>query len=57
MRFSDGMTFDTSGPLRIVRKSDGLYIVGNGLLLPVDDDDEANELIQKLSPINKKDGE
>jgi hypothetical protein len=57
MRFSDGMTFDTSGPLRTVRKSDGLYVIGNGLLLPVDDYAEANELIQKLSLINKKDGE
>ena len=57
MRFSDGMTFDTSGPLRTVRKSDGLYVVGSGMLLPVNDYAEANELIQKLKPINKKDDE
>ena len=57
MRFSDGMTFDTAGPLRTVRKSDGLYVVGNGMILPVNDYTEANELIQKLKPINKKDGE
>lgn len=31
LRFSDGMEFDTSGPLRKERRSDGLYIVGEGL--------------------------
>ena len=50
MRFSDGMTFDTSGPLRTVRKSDGLYVVGNGMLIPVNDYDEAEALIEQLSP-------
>ena len=50
MRFSDGMTFDTSGPLRTIRKSDGLYVVGNGMLVPVNDHDEAETLIEKLSP-------
>ena len=50
MRFSDGMSFDTSGPLRTVRKSDGLYVVGNGLLIPVSDYDEAETLIAELSP-------
>jgi hypothetical protein len=56
MRFSDGMTFDTSGPLRTVRKSDGLYVVGNGLLIPVNDRDEAEALIEQLSP-KQKEGE
>ena len=42
LRFSDGMEFDTSGPLRKERRSDGLYIVGEGKLIPVKDDEEAN---------------
>ena len=50
MRFSDGMTFDTSGDLRKVRKSDGLYVVGNGMLVPVNDDEEARNLIESLKP-------
>ena len=57
IRFSDGMSFDTSGPLRTVHKSDGLYVVGNGMLLPVNDYAEAEYLIKKLSPINKKENE
>jgi hypothetical protein len=29
IRFSDGTSFDVSGPHRIVRKSDGLYVIGH----------------------------
>jgi len=29
MKFSDGMEFDLSGPMRIEERSDGLYVVGN----------------------------
>jgi len=54
MRFSDGMTFDTAGPLRTVRKSDGLYVVGNGLLIPVNDYKEAKTLIEEFSPKAKE---
>jgi len=45
MRFNDGMKFDTSGPLRTVRKSDGLYVVGEGCLIPVNDHEEARSII------------
>jgi hypothetical protein len=54
VRFSDGMTFDTAGPLRTVRKSDGLYVVGNGLLIPVNDYKEAKTLIEEFSPKAKE---
>lgn len=52
MRFSDGMTFDTSGPLRIVRKSDGLYVVGQGLLIPVNTMEEGMEIIESYKKNN-----
>jgi len=47
LRFSDGMEFNTSGPLRITRRSDGLYVVGNGMLCAVDSPEEGRELIQR----------
>ena len=47
MKFSDGMTFDTSGKLRIVRKSDGLYVVGQGMLIPIDSVAEGKEIIRE----------
>ena len=52
--FSDGMSFDTTGPLRVVRKSDGYYVVGQGLLCPVDTDTEGQELIEELSHDKEK---
>ncbi len=49
MRFSDGMEFDTSGPLRITRRRDGYYVVGNGMLIPVADRDEAADFIRRFT--------
>ena len=48
MRFSDGMEINTDGELRIVRKSDGLYVVGEGYLIPVDSREEGEEEIRLL---------
>lgn len=48
MRFSDGMTFDTSGPLRLTRRRDGWYVIGKGMLLPVDSPEEGREIIAEM---------
>jgi len=48
MKFNDGMSFDTSGDLRIVRKSDGYYVVGEGWLIPVNDREEGKEVIEDM---------
>jgi hypothetical protein len=45
IKFTDGMEFDTSGPLRITRRKDGLYVVGEGTLTPVASMDEAREMV------------
>jgi hypothetical protein len=49
LRFSDGMSFDTSGPPRMVRKSDGLYVVGNGMMIPVNSEAEATATIKDMT--------
>lgn len=49
MRFNDGMSFDTSGPLRITVKSDGFYVVGQGMLIPIRDAKEGRQLIEQFS--------
>ena len=51
LKFSDGMEFDTSGDYRIVEKFDGLYVVGNGMLLPMDSREECNEFINNRKEI------
>jgi len=45
LEFSDGMKFDTSGPLRKEEREDGWYVIGNGMLIPVRDEQEADEYI------------
>lgn len=54
MRFSDGMTFDTEGKLRVTRRSDGYYVVGNGMLIPVDSREEGIEFIRRLEKRQEK---
>jgi hypothetical protein len=56
LKFNDGMSFDTSGPLRITRRSDGLYVVGQGMLIPVSDREEAKEIIEEMRDKNSDSG-
>ncbi len=48
LRFSDGVTFNTDGPLRVVRKFDGYYVVGKGMMCPVDSYKEGREWIKQM---------
>jgi len=50
IKFSDGMEFDTSGQTyRVIRKSDGWYVVGRGSLIPVDDCEDGYKVIDELN--------
>ena len=49
LKFSDGVTIDTSGPLRVTRKRDGYYVVGEGMSIPVDSREEGKEIIQEMT--------
>lgn len=48
LRFSDGISIDTRGPLRPLKLHDGWYVVGEGFLISVESLQEAEEVIQKL---------
>ena len=48
LKFSDGITIDTSGTLRIIKKIDGYYVIGRGLSCPVDSIKEGHEVIAML---------
>lgn len=48
LQFNDGVSFDTSGPLRIVRKFDGYYVVGQNMMCPVDSYEDGRKLIAKM---------
>ena len=49
IHFSDGVSFDTSGDLRIVKERDGYYVVGLGWLIPVRDIEEGKRVMLDLS--------
>jgi len=47
LKFSDGMEFDTSKPMHPEKRSDGWYVVGGGMLIPVDSEEEALQYIKQ----------
>lgn len=47
LKFSDGVNVDTSGPLRVLRLSDGLYVVGEGCMIPCDSPDECDTILMQ----------
>ncbi|MFC1572809.1 hypothetical protein ACFL6M_04340 [Candidatus Eisenbacteria bacterium] len=48
LRFTDGMEISTGGKLRTVKKADGWYVVGRGMLLAVESEEDGKALIDKL---------
>jgi len=48
LRFSDGISIDTRGPLRPLKLKDGWYVVGGGTLIPVETLEEALEVIRSM---------
>jgi hypothetical protein len=49
LKFSDGEEFDLSGPLRKEHRTDGWYVLGENKLIPVKDEQGADEYISKHS--------
>jgi hypothetical protein len=47
LKFADGMHIETDGELRTLKLSDGWYVVGKGMLIPVRDKQEALDYIQE----------
>ena len=49
LTFTDGETFDLSGPLRLEERFDGWYVLGNNKMIPVASQDEGIRLITQLN--------
>ena len=45
LKFSDGMEFDLSGPLRVELRSDGYYVLGQGMMMAVDTKEQGQKVI------------
>jgi hypothetical protein len=49
LRFTDGESFDLSGPIRKEERYDGWYVLGDGKMIPVRDEEEADKVIVRLT--------
>ena len=47
LTFTDGESFDLSGPLRLEERYDGWYVLGNNRMVPVSSQDEGIRLIDE----------
>jgi hypothetical protein len=45
LKFSDGETFDLSGDLRVELRSDGYYVLGQGMMMAVDTLEQGQKII------------
>ncbi|MGO9312905.1 MAG: hypothetical protein ACLQBD_09995 [Syntrophobacteraceae bacterium] len=48
LKYVGDLIIDSTGPLRKIRLPDGLYVVGEQMLIAVDSDEEADEIIDEL---------
>lgn len=48
LRFSDGITVDTSGEPRVLHLNDGYYAVGKGILIPVGTKEAAEFMVKRM---------
>ena len=49
LKFTDGEEFDLSGSFRKEHRTDGWYVLGEGMLIPIKDEHDADEYIYKRS--------
>ncbi len=49
LKFSDGEEFDLSGSNRKEHRTDGWYVLGENMMIPVKDEMEADDYIYKHS--------
>lgn len=54
LKFSDGMEFDLSGPLRVELRSDGYYVLGQNMMMAVDTFEEGQEYILRNKHLRVK---
>lgn len=54
LRFSDGVNIDTSGDARTLKLDDGWYALGNGVLMPCRDQEEAEKQKKVIARRNEK---
>jgi len=53
LTFTDGQSFELDTKPHIEERADGLYVVGNGFLIPCNSDEEAKRLLEIMEKPSK----
>lgn len=53
LKFNDGEEFDVTGPLRLEKRYDGWYVLGNNRMIPVRDEHHGLEIIKHANNTTK----
>jgi hypothetical protein len=48
LKYVGDLVIDSTGPLRKIRLPDGFYVVGQQMLIAVDSEEEADEVLEEL---------
>lgn len=48
IKFSDGLEIASDGPLRVIKKADGFYVIGEDLVCAVESREDGQRLIREL---------
>jgi hypothetical protein len=52
LKFKNKTTPNSNGELRTVEESDGWYVIGEGLYIPISSEDEGIQLIREIKLTN-----
>ena len=55
LKYTDGIEIDTDGPFRILNLKDGWYLAGEGLLVPLKDEQEGLDYLAEIRKVMGED--
>lgn len=53
LTFTDGQSFELDTKPHIEERSDGLYVIGNGFLIPCNSEEEAKRILEIMEKPSK----
>lgn len=51
LKYTDGIEIDTDGPFRILHHRDGWYLAGEGLLIPLENEQEGLDYLDQIAKV------
>lgn len=51
LKYTDGIEIDTDGPFRILNFLDGWYLAGEGLLIPLKNEQEGLDYLDQIAEV------